>query len=172
MYNHIPLGSSEKFNVIIEIPEGTSNKYEYDEKLDAITLDFIFIDAPYPHNYGFLPETRAEDGDHLDALVVNPYPLMTGTVVPCRAIGMIELLDRGEKDNKIIAVPAVATPAKLPVSLQDISEEHRLQLKNFFEKLAKQKNKTTEILAFHDRERAMQEIQTMHQKYLEHLPKQ
>src|SRR3989344_6975947 len=105
-YKDIPLGTAEEFNVMVEIPKGSENKYEYDDDLDIIKLDWVFTGGfHFPFDYGFMPETRGGDGDNLDVFVINSHSLTVGTVAKCRAIGMIELLDMGVEDNKILAVP-------------------------------------------------------------------
>src|SRR3989344_575638 len=102
-FKNIPFGSPEKFNVVLEIPTGSRNKYEYDEELDAIKLDFVFSENfKYIFNYGYIPETRGGDSDHLDCIILAPCPIDIGTIVECGPIGIIEMLDRGEEDNKII----------------------------------------------------------------------
>jgi len=121
-YKNIPLGTVEEFNVIVEIPKGSENKYEYDEDLDVIKLDWVFSGGfHFPFDYGYIPETRGGDGDHLDAFVFSSHPIDFGAVVKCRAIGMIELIDRGEEDNKILAV-ALADPKY--TSHKELSDLH------------------------------------------------
>src|ERR1700735_2142488 len=109
IYESLPLGekSPEMINVIIEIPKGSHNKYEFDEKLGVFKLDRVFY-SPfyYPLDYGFIPQTRSEDGDHLDALVIGSDPLPMGVVVAVRPIGMMKMVDGGDLDFKILAVQA------------------------------------------------------------------
>ena len=91
----VPFGDVEKFNVIIEIAQGSQDKYEYDEKLDIIKLDRVLFSAQrYPANYGFIPETRADDGDHTDVLVFSTNPIFPGAVVEARAIGYMKYIIR------------------------------------------------------------------------------
>ena len=107
IYESLPLGdkSPEVVNVIIEIPKGSNNKYEFDEKLGVIKLDRVFY-SPffYPLDYGFIPQTRSEDGDHLDALVIGSDPVPSGMLVEARPIGMLHMIDSGELDAKILCV--------------------------------------------------------------------
>src|SRR3990167_8529121 len=105
-YKNIPLGKPEQFNAVVEISKGGENKYEYDENLDSIKLDWVFSGGfHFPFDYCYIPQTRGGDGDHLDVFIIASHPLQIGTIVECRPVGMIELLDRGEEDNKILAVP-------------------------------------------------------------------
>jgi inorganic pyrophosphatase len=109
IYESIPLGEKapEVVNVIVEIPKGSHNKYELDEKLGIIKLDRVFY-SPfyYPLDYGFIPQTRSEDGDHLDALIIGSDPVPTGVLVEARPIGMLNMIDSGEADPKLLCVQA------------------------------------------------------------------
>jgi inorganic pyrophosphatase len=161
-YKNIPFGTSEAFNVLVEIPEGSYNKYEYDEELDQIKLDFVFHDkCVFPHNYGLIPGTRAEDGDNLDAIVLNPTPLAVGTIVPCRLIGMIELIDRGDTDNKIIAIPIACEEYKNIQSIEDLPEDFERKHREFYQLVGIQKNKEMKICGFRNKEKAMEELKKL-----------
>lgn len=158
-YKNIPFGEIDAFNVLIEIPEGSHNKYEYDEELDEIKLDFVFWgDCKFPHNYGLVPETRAGDGDHLDVIVLNPTPLLSGTIVTCRAIGIIEQIDRGEVDNKLIAVPVCCKEYENIKSIEDLSFDIEKVYRKFYGLIAIQKNKIIEIKGAFGKEKAIEEL--------------
>lgn len=109
IYEALPLGDKapDVINVVIEIPKNSHNKYELDEKLGVIKLDRVFY-SPfyYPLDYGFIPHTRSEDGDHLDALVIGSDPVPPGVLVEARPIGMLYMVDSGEPDAKILCVQA------------------------------------------------------------------
>lgn len=157
---NIPFGTNESFNVLIEISQGSPNKYEYDEKTGAIELEFIYKNGfTFIYNYGLIPGTLAGDGDHLDAIVLSQDILAMGTVIACRAIGMIELIDRGEEDNKIIAVPLADKKYKNAHSIKDLPKEWFKEVENFFQEAAIQKNKIMEIKSFQDKERALAELE-------------
>ncbi len=97
----------EEVNVIIEIPANSSPvKYEIDKETGAMFVD-RFISTPmfYPCNYGFVPETLADDGDPADVLVITPYPLIHDSVITARPIGVLKMTDEAGKDSKILAVP-------------------------------------------------------------------
>jgi inorganic pyrophosphatase len=95
-------------NVIIEIPwRSDPVKYEVDKASGAMFVDrFLTTPMYYPCNYGYVPQTLSDDGDPLDVLVPTPYPLLNGTVIPCRPVGMLKVVDEAGRDAKIIAVPA------------------------------------------------------------------
>ena len=97
----------EEFNVIIEIPMNADPiKYEVDEETGALFVDrFMGTAMHYPCNYGYIPQTLADDGDPVDVLVVTPYPLIPGVVVTCRPLGMLKMNDEAGGDNKLLAVP-------------------------------------------------------------------
>src|SRR3989344_7221468 len=96
----------EEINVIVEIPKDSHNKYELDKETGLIKLDRAnYNNAPYHCEYGFIPQTLAEDGDAADVLVLATYPLHPGILVNARPVGLMQMTDGGESDDKIICVP-------------------------------------------------------------------
>ena len=97
----------EEFNVIIEIPMNADPiKYEVDEDSGALFVDrFMATSMHYPCNYGYIPQTLADDGDPVDVLVMTPVPLIPGVVVRCRPLGVLKMEDEAGGDNKLLAVP-------------------------------------------------------------------
>ncbi len=159
-YKNLPFGTTEAFNVLIEIPEGSYNKYEYDQGLDEIRLDFVFWgDCRFPHNYGFISGTHAPDGDHLDAIVLNPTPLAISAVVVCRPIGLIELMDRGEVDNKLVVIPIACEEYKNIQSIKDLPDNFEKIHREFYRLIGIQKNKKMEIKGFLGKEKAIEELE-------------
>ncbi len=156
---NIPLGSPEKFNAFIETPKGSKIKYEIDEELDLMRVNFVFQgDFAWIYNYGLIPQTKAPDNDHLDVYVLGDNPIQSGLVVVCRPIGMIELLDRGQGDNKIIALPFNDVSFSGVNSLEDLPKSIQGDFTKFHQEVGIQKNKKMEILGFHGKERAIEEI--------------
>jgi len=98
----------EEVNVIIEIPDQTGPvKYEVDKDTGAVFVDrFLTTSMLYPCNYGYVPNSLALDGDPLDVLVVTPQPLISGTVIPCRLVGVLQMEDEAGDDAKLLGVPA------------------------------------------------------------------
>jgi len=126
----------EKVNVIIEIPFGSNMKYEVEKESGALVADRIMHSAMfYPANYGFVPNTLADDGDPADVLVMTEYPLVAGCVVKCRLIGVLIMEDESGQDEKILAVPvSKVDPAYEEIKTIDDLPKHILaRLKNFFE---------------------------------------
>jgi len=162
-YKNIPLGKIDKFNVIIEIPKGSENKYEYDEEFDAIKFNWSFKNGfCFPFDYGFIPHTLAKDKDTADVFVITAHPLYPGMVVECKAIGIIEILDRGAVDNKIIAVPLFDPEYSKYESLQDLQFDYQKIFTDFFKELAIQKSKKIEVKGFNDAVRAKKYIEETH----------
>ena len=143
----LPAGSADQLNVFIEIPKGSKNKYELDKDTGLITLDRVFYSAyAYPLDYGMVPQTHWHDGDPLDALVINTAePYYPGVVVPARPIAVIRMIDNGEKDEKLICVPA-DDPRLAEFTDQDSIAPHVLkELTDFFENYKNLQGKTVTI---------------------------
>lgn len=124
---------SDSLEAVIEIPRGSRNKYEIDEKSGAIRLDrVLYSSVHYPTDYGFIPGTRAEDGDHLDVLVIVEEPTVPGCHVLVRPVGCLKMRDEQGLDHKIIAVP-VADPRFGEISdLDDLAQHWLREIENFF----------------------------------------
>eukprot|EP00245_Coleochaete_scutata_P018493 TRINITY_DN964_c0_g1_i1.p1 TRINITY_DN964_c0_g1~~TRINITY_DN964_c0_g1_i1.p1 ORF type:complete len:205 (-),score=39.96 TRINITY_DN964_c0_g1_i1:438-1052(-) len=134
------------FNCVIEIPKGSKVKYELDKKSGLIKVDrVLYSSVVYPHNYGFIPRTLCEDHDPMDVLVIMQEPVMPGCFLRARAIGLMPMIDQGEKDDKIIAVAADDPEYR---HFSDINElpPHRLQeIRRFFEDYKKNENKEVAV---------------------------
>lgn len=120
-------GSAEKMNVIIEIPKNSMNKYEIDKETGLIALDRVLHTAQqYPFDYGFVPQTLWDDGDALDVVLLTTQPLLPGILVHARPIGVLPMVDGGDKDEKILAVP---TSDPRFADIKDISDVNKHTLK-------------------------------------------
>src|SRR5580698_3485989 len=105
----------DDINVVVEIPLGGPVKYEFDHDTGALTVDrFLETAMVYPGNYGFVPQTLAEDGDPLDALIVAPGPVLPGAVVRCRPVAALIMEDEKGPDEKIVAVPLGRASSQQP----------------------------------------------------------
>ena len=126
----------EEINVFIEIPQNSSIKYELDKDSGVITVDrFTYTTMSYPFNYGFIPQTKANDGDPIDVLVISSLPVYPGTVIPSRPIGMLEMEDEEGIDTKIIAVPTKKVDPFLAdiEDIFDLNQITRDKIKHFFD---------------------------------------
>lgn len=138
-YNKVPAGKSlpEDINAIIEIPAHHAPvKYEIDEELDALVVDrFMATPMFYPANYGFIPKTLGEDGDPLDILVITPHPVEPGSIIRCRAVGVLNMADESGSDAKLIAVPHTSLTSIYNdiQDVQDVPQLLRRQITHFFE---------------------------------------
>lgn len=142
-------------NVIVEIPKGSTNKYEYDKKNNLIRLDrVLFSPVYYPGNYGFIPKTLSEDGDPLDALIISDNPLYPGVLAESKVIGVLMMEDGGENDEKILCVIKSDPKFKNINDLKDANEHELKAIAHFFEVYKKLENKTTKILGWKDSEHA------------------
>ena len=123
-----------EFDVTIEIPRGTRNKYEVDHETGRIKLDrTLFTATRYPADYGFIDDTLGEDGDPLDALVLIDEPTFPGCLIRCRALGLFHMRDEAGGDDKVMCVPAGDPRLDHLQDLEDVNEFHRLEIQHFFE---------------------------------------
>ena len=161
----LPIGKNrpEEINVFIEIPQGVSVKYELDKDSGFIFVDrFLYTDMEYPFNYGFIPNTLADDGDPVDVLVLSSKPVVPGVVIACRPIGMLEMEDEAGVDNKIIAVPLAKIDQKFKDynDVSDIPQGIKDNLKYFFENYKKlEPGKWVKIKDWKGKQEALAEIQ-------------
>jgi inorganic pyrophosphatase len=134
----IPTGKAppNDINVVIEIPEGSGVKYEIDKDSGAVYVDrFLFTMMSYPAAYGFIPNTLADDGDPVDALVLVPSQVVPGAVIRCRPIGVLHMEDEAGIDEKVICVPHDKIhPQYTDVKeVSDLPEITRKAITHFFE---------------------------------------
>ncbi|WP_298957435.1 inorganic diphosphatase [uncultured Campylobacter sp.] len=133
----IKVGSNpDKINAVIEIPYGSNIKYEIDKASGALCVDRVLYGAMfYPANYGFVPNTLADDGDPADVLVLNEYPLAAGSVISCRLIGVLMMEDESGMDEKLLAVPVSKIDPRYEgiKSISDLPKATLDKIKNFFE---------------------------------------
>ncbi|MBB1488279.1 inorganic diphosphatase [Oceanospirillum sediminis] len=138
-FDKIPAGKDAPHDiyVAIEIPANSSPiKYEIEKEFSAIMVDrFMATPMFYPANYGFIPNTLSEDGDPLDVLVITPYPVLPGSVIRCRPVGVLNMTDEAGPDAKLVAVPhdKLTTVYKEIQDVDDIPELLRQQITHFFE---------------------------------------
>jgi inorganic pyrophosphatase len=123
-----------EINVIIEIPKNSPNKYEIDKETGLISLDRAnYSSAPYPFDYGFVPQTLWEDNDPLDVVVLTTFPLHPGILVKSRPVAVMEMIDDGESDYKIIAVPVDDKRWDDTHDLADLNKHMMKEFVHFFE---------------------------------------
>jgi len=140
LFHRIPAGRKppKEVHCLVEIPKGSTNKYEYNHELGFFKLDRVLYEAVFfPAEYGIIPQTWNEkDEDPQDIMVLSSFPTFPGCVIDCRPIGVLRLEDTGEEDNKIIAVPADDPRFNQIRDLSDLPPHHKKEIENFFENYA------------------------------------
>jgi inorganic pyrophosphatase len=118
---------------VVEVPKGSRNKYEYSKSAGVIKLDrVLYSPLHYPGDYGFIPQSYYGDGDPLDILVMMSEATFPGCVIEARPIGMLRLLDKGENDDKVLAVPATDPQFDEIHDLSDLSRHFPTEVEHFF----------------------------------------
>jgi inorganic pyrophosphatase len=130
----------------VEISKGSKVKYELDRKTWLIKVDrVLYSSVVYPHNYGFIPRTLCEDNDPMDVLVLMQEPVLPGSFLRARAIGLIPMIDQGEKDDKIIAVCTDDPEYRHYNDLSKLSPHRVQEIRRFFEDYKKNENKQVAV---------------------------
>lgn len=143
-------------NVLIEIPKGSKNKYEFDKDMQAFALDrVLYSSVQYPYDYGFVPNTLADDGDPLDGMVMMDEPTFPGCVIAARPIGMLEMIDGGDRDEKILCVPDKDPRYANIKSLKDVPQHRLDEIAEFFKSYKNLEKKVTEIRGWQDVDQVM-----------------
>jgi len=170
VWHDIPIGkeSPHTVNVIVEIPKGSQNKYEFDKEAGVFALDrVLFSPIHYPGDYGIIPQTLGEDRDPLDALVLVTHPTYPGILIESRPIGVLRMQDDGENDEKILCVPS--QDIRL-TSLNDITNVHeavRQEIAHFFQVYKQLEDKTVKVGGWDDAEAAYEVINASRARYQE-----
>ncbi len=160
-FEEIPTGSDvpNEVNCVVEVPKGGSLKFEYDERYETFVLDRV-LHSPlfYPCDYGFIPQTRSDDGDHLDVLIIVTLPSFPGAVIPARPVGMLKMVDDKGQDYKILAVPVGDPRFKEVETLADLGEHIPKEIRHFFEIYKTLEKKMVNVLGWSDRDEAKAEV--------------
>lgn len=152
--------------VMVEIPKGSRNKYEYDQVNRVIRFDrMLFSAMHYPSDYGFIPETLGEDGDALDALVLVWEPTFPGCIIEAKPVGLFKMRDEKGPDQKILCVP-IADPLWNYINTLADAPPHLLQeIQHFFSVYKDLEKKKTGVEGWADREEALRIIKEARQRY-------
>ena len=163
------MSTTNIIEMIVEIPKGGKNKYEYDEQKQAFILDRPLFGANfYPGEYVNIPATLDYDGDPLDVISLITYPTFPGCHVKVRILGAIAMIDAGEIDTKIVGVVANDPRFSTYKTLKDVPEHLKQEITNFFLQYKALQNKKVEIKGWLELEAAIKEINTcekLYQKY-------
>ncbi|MEH0156763.1 inorganic diphosphatase [Limibacter armeniacum] len=157
------------FDALIEIPKGSRNKYEYDKDLKMMRFDrMIFSSMHYPADYGFIPDTLAEDGDPTDVLVLFSIPTFPGCVVEVRPVGVLNMADEKGQDSKVLCVPVTDPIWNKYTKLDEINDHLKAEIEHFFRVYKDlEKGKTVDIQGWADEKVAIQQIIADRERYAE-----
>ncbi len=161
-------GDQQSVLAFIEIPRGSRNKYEYDETLGQLKLDrVLYSSVHYPTDYGFVPDTLAEDGDHLDILVLMQEPTFPGCLIEARPIGGLDMSDEKGPDFKVLAVPVGDPRYRQVIDLASLGDNWLKEIETFFATYKLLEPKQTEVLGWHDAAFAWDMIESCRRRFAE-----
>jgi len=169
-YLELPVGpnSPEVINAVIEIPYEGSNKYEYDKELQVFRLDRnLYSPVHYPGDYGFIPSTLADDGDPLDCLVLVDAPSFSGCVMEVRPIGMLEMLDQGLGDEKVLCVGKNNPRYKDVWNFSEIYPHMLREITHFFSIYKDLEGKRVEVRGWRDASFARTKVSEAQQNFID-----
>ncbi|KAK6943700.1 Inorganic pyrophosphatase [Dillenia turbinata] len=160
----------EKFPQVVEIGKGSKVKYELDKKSGLIKVDrVLYSSVVYPHNYGFIPRTLCEDNDPMDVLVIMQEPVFPGCFLRAKAIGLMPMIDQGEKDDKIIAVCADDPEYRHYNDIKELPPHRLAEIRRFFEDYKKNENKEVAVNDFLPASAAYEAIQYSMDLYADYI---
>jgi inorganic pyrophosphatase len=169
-YLTLPIGSRSPDLVyaVVEVPLGEVNKYEYDPKLGVFRLDRpLYSSVHYPGEYGFVPSTLSTDGDPLDILVLTSQPSFSGCVIEARVLGVLDLIDQGVSDAKVLAVGAHDPQRKLLRNFADLEPHLLREIEHFFSVYKELEGKRTTVIGWRDVKEARSLIMESHRRFQE-----
>ena len=155
-------------DVVVEIPKGSRNKYEYDAERGRFVLDrMLFSAVHYPADYGYIPETLARDGDPMDALVLVGEATFPGCLIEARPVGLFEMTDEKGPDDKILCVPLHDPQWNHIERLEQVPEHLQREITHFFEVYKELEKKKTEVGSWHAEEAARERIEASRRRWRE-----
>lgn len=155
LWHDIEPGDKDLMNVIVEINKGSKNKYEIDKKTGLIALDRVsYTTQDFPFDYGFVPRSLWHDNDPLDVILLTTEPLVPGILVKARPVAIMNMIDGGEGDDKIIAVPGRDPRFDTIQELGDINPHTLKEMEHFYSTYKKLQNKEVEVKGFKDKKEA------------------
>ncbi len=162
--------NKEVVKAVIEISRGSLNKYEVDKKTGLIKLDRV-LRGPfhYPADYGLIPQTYGEDNDPLDILIFSTEPLIPGSLVSVRIVGVMHMIDSGENDDKLIGVVAEDFRWDDVKTLDDLGKNRLEELKYFFEHYKDLQNKKVEVKGFSGKDKALEILEESIKRFREKM---
>jgi inorganic pyrophosphatase len=172
-WHEIPIGGGapKEFQAVIEIPKGSKVKYELDKETGLLRVDrVLYSSVMYPANYGFIPQTLGDDDDPLDVLVLMQEPVVPLSILRVRPIGMMTMLDQGEKDQKIIAIHLDDPEYRSYVAIQQLPPHRLDELSRFFEDYKKLEDKEVLVGEFFGTVEAVDVVRDAMARYRDRYP--
>ncbi len=168
LWHDVKAGEKNKMNVIVEIGKGSKNKYEIDKETGLIALDRAMHSAQdYPFDYGFVPQTLWHDDDAVDVVLLATWPFASGILVRARPVAVMNMIDGGEMDDKVIAVPIDDPRWDNVQDLEDINPHTIKEMEHFFSTYKKIQGKEVEVTGFKGKaeaEKVFEEGQELYNK--------
>jgi inorganic pyrophosphatase len=160
-WHHVSAGDNipETVTGIIEIPKGSRAKYELDKDSGLLKLDrVLYSSVYYPANYGFIPKTYCDDQDPLDILIISQIDVVPLCIMDAKVIGVMQMIDSGEADDKIIAVAAHDMSVNHINDIDELPPHFIAELRHFFEEYKRLEKKTVKVAEFQNKDKAFQII--------------
>ena len=149
----------DEITAVIEIPKGSRNKYEYDKERESLTLDrVLFSPFHYPAEYGFIPKSLWDDGDPFDVMVIMDQPTFPGCIIEARPIGIMRMIDQGDSDDKLLAVPLEDPRFADITDISQLPEHYLKEIEHFFSQYKALENKVVEIKGWDDNKAAKEAV--------------
>lgn len=172
LWHDIEAGTVDEITTIVEINKGSKNKYEIDKKTGLIALDrAMHTSQDYPFDYGFVPQTLWEDNDPLDVVILTTYPLFPGVLVRVRPVAVIDMVDGGDSDAKVIAVPTEDPRWDNVQDLSDVNPHTIKEIEHFFLTYKKLQKKEVVINGIHGKDKARETFEKSIKLYKEKFAK-
>jgi inorganic pyrophosphatase len=171
-YSNVPAGTDlpRAVNAIVEIPKGRRSKFEVDKATGLMRLDrYLFSSSHYPGDYGFIPQTLAEDGDNLDILVMVNEPTFSGCLIQARVVGLFRMTDRGQHDYKVLAVPNSDPLFAEFQELTDVPHHYLREVEHFFATYKQLEGVVTEAQGWDSAAAASAEVHASVDRYMADL---
>ena len=154
--------------MIVEIPKNSANKYEYDVELGVFKVDRpLYSPMHYPGDYGFIPGTLGDDGDPMDVITLVEQPTFTGCLMEVRPLGMLDMIDSEQADQKILAVPARDPRFEQMLRIEDLPAHTRIEIEHFFQIYKELEGKTVRTQGWLGGEEARRHIIEGRNRFLE-----
>ncbi|MEM9021196.1 MAG: inorganic diphosphatase [Planctomycetota bacterium] len=173
-YMHVPRGNHppQDINAIIEIPKGRRSKFEVDKQTGLLKLDrYLYASAHYPGDYGFIPQTLAEDGDPLDVIIMVNEPTFPGCLIEARPLGLFRMTDKGDNDFKVLAVPSGDPMFAEYDNLWRVPPHYLREVEHFFATYKQLEGSEVHTMGWDQADAAHREIESCMARYQEANPR-